>query len=383
MRKIENHTMMKRVSISILAATLAGNLVAMELPKGSAIVPVETVPYQNQVIIGGSVVPARQVTIAAQLPGRVKFIAGAEGDRFAKDTALVNLDDEELMAQRRSAIAQMNNAEVSMRNAGVQYHRELASPGNRSTMSGMGMPGMFDQMFTRNFSDMAGFSDKQVERGADLYSRQTQIEQSRHAFDQARFQLDAIDAKIRDAVGYAPFAGVIIKKLVEVGDTVQPGQPLVEFAETDALQVRADIPARLMPGVRENDIMMARLDVRNTAVQIRVAQIFPMADASRHTVTVKFDLPPNAPAAPGMYAEVIVYDTSTAPQMLPAIPATALQQRGSLPTVFVVGQNNEPEMRVVRVGQPISGNRVTILSGLRGGERVIDRPPPGMSSSRR
>jgi hypothetical protein len=48
-----------------------------------------------------------------------------------------------------------------------------------------------------------------------------------------------------------------------------------------------------------------------------------------------------------------------------------------------VGQNNEPEMRVVRVGQPISGNRVTILSGLRGGERVIDRPPPGMSSSRR
>ncbi|QEP45232.1 efflux RND transporter periplasmic adaptor subunit [Ectothiorhodospiraceae bacterium BW-2] len=344
------------------------------------IVTVETIQYQNQVVLGGTVVPAREVLISAQLPGRIEYLAGSEGDSFSADTILVALDDDELLAQRRAAIAAMQSAEAAWRNAGTQLNRELVSPQSRNTMSGMGMPGMFDQVFTRNFSDMMGINNPGMERHADIYNRTTAMEQARSAYDQARSQLEQIDSKLRDAVGRAPFDGVIVDKLVEVGDTVQPGMPLLKFADTETLRIEINVPARLMPGVRQDDILQAKLDVRDTQVKAKVSQIFPMADPIRHTVTVKLDLPLNAPAAPGMYAEVRVSDVNTPVQNLPIIPVSALVERGSLPLVYVINQRGEKEMRVVRKGQQVEGERIIILSGLRPGEQVLNNPVPGIGS---
>lgn len=368
--------MVGKVSTSLFAAL--GLLVTIEGAQADAvenITTVEVVRQQNQIVLGGTVVPSRQVTIAAQLPGRVEYIAGAEGDAFEQNTSLLSLDDDELLAQRRAALAAMANADASLRNAGVQFQRELSSPSSRNSMSGMGIPGMFDQMFTRNFSDMMGISSPGMERHADLYSRSTGIEQARGAYMQARSQLEQVDAKLRDTVGYAPFDGVIVKKMVEIGDTVQPGQPLITFADTEALQVKVEVPARLMPGVRDGDQLEARLDIAKDApVPVRVAQIFPMADPIRHTVTVKLDIPLDSRAAPGMYAEVMIPDVSMPSMNLPAVPVSAIVHRGSLPAVYVLNPLGRRELRVVRLGQPLGDERVSVLAGLSGGERVINNP---------
>ena len=368
--------MVGRVSTTLfaLAGLMAVNPVILA-EQAENVATVEIVRQQNQIVLGGTVAPSRQVTIAAQLPGRVEFIAGAEGDAFEANTVLVALDDDELLAQRRAALASMANADASLRNAGVQFQRELTSPTSRNSMSGMGIPGMFDQMFTRNFSDMMGISNPGVERQADLYSRSTGIEQARSAYLQARSQLEQVDAKLRDAVGYAPFNGVIVSKVVEIGDTVQPGQPLLTYADTEALQVVVQVPARLMPGVRDGDLLEARLDIdKDAPVQVRVAQIFPMADPIRHTVKVKLDIPLDSRAAPGMYAEVMIPDVSVPSMNLPAVPRAAIVRRGSLPAVYVLTPLGKRELRVVRLGQPVGDDRVTVLAGLSGGERVVNNP---------
>ncbi len=371
-----HNPMVGKVSVSLFAALgLVATVQAVQAEAVENVTTVEVVRQQNQVVLGGTVIPSRQVTIAAQLPGRVKFIAGAEGDAFEQNTALVALGDDELHAQRRAALASMANAEASLRNAGVQFQRELTSPSSRNSMSGMGVPGMFDQMFTRNFSDMMGINNPGMERQADLYSRSTGIEQARSAYMQARSQLEQVDSKLRDAVGYAPFNGVIVDKMVEIGDTVQPGQPLISYADTEALQVMVEVPARLMPGLRDEDELEARLDIdRNAPVRVRVAQIFPMADPIRHTVTVKLDIPLDSRAAPGMYAEVMIPDVSTPSMNLPAVPLAAIVRRGSLPAVYVLTPLGKRELRVVRLGQPMSDDRVAVLAGLSGGERVINNP---------
>ena len=354
---------------------MLSSITAAEEYRGD-IVAVEMINHQGQVVLGGTVVPAKQVTIAAQLPGRVEFIAGEEGDSFAAKTILLALDDDELLAKRRAALAQMANAEASLRNAGVQINRELDSPTSRNSMSGMGMPGMFDQMFTNNFSNMMGMTDSSATRGADLYSRGIGIEQARSAHMQAASQLEQVDAKLRDAVGSAPFDGVIVEKMVEVGDTVQPGQPMLKYADTESLQIKIEVPARLMPGIGHDEILQAKLDVRDTPVKAKVAQVFPMADPLRHTVTVKLDLPLNAPAAPGMYAEVRVKDFSMPAQMIPVIPESAIVQRGSLPAVYVINALGHKEMRAIRKGQKLPDGRIMVLSGLRGGEQLLNNPRP-------
>jgi len=353
---------------------------------GAQIVTVEASSTSHSILLGGTVVAFKEVTLTAQIPGRIEFIAGTEGDAFKADEILVAIDDDDLLAKRRSAVAQYNNAAAAISNARVQYDRELMSPQSRSISrsGGMGMPNMFDQMFTQPFSQsmMPGNygGDRYVDRQADLYGYGTQLTQAQNQQLATLSAIEEIDAKLRDARSFAPFDGVIIKKMVEEGDTVQPGQPLIEYADLTYLQVEVDVPIRLMSGLKKGMLIPVKIDVGNIRVDARVAQIFPSADAVRHTVTVKFDLPVDMPGGPGMYAEVMVPDSSAQAGDVPVIPDSAVLWRGSLPAVYVATEGGKTELRLIRLGEYVSGHQVAVLSGLKIGERIFATPPASASS---
>ena len=332
--------------------------------------------------LAGTVVPYKEVNLAAQTPGNVTYISGAEGDEFSKEELLITIDDDSIQAQRRAALADIASAQAGMQNARVQYSRELISPRVNSItgMPGMGMPTMFDQFFTRGFSNMVGNSNTGVERQADLYNSYSGMNQAQSQLMQAHARLETLDAQLRDTRTLAPFDGVITQKLVEEGDTVQPGQPLLRYAYTKYLRLQVEVPVRLVASLEKGMMLPARLDVRGPEVMARVAQIFPMADASGHTVTVKFDLPEGIPGGPGMYAEVRVPDLTTANRAAPVVPVEALVWRGSFPSVFVLDGDNV-SLRLVRLGVNLDDGRMSVLAGLKGGEQVILNPPAGLSSS--
>jgi multidrug efflux pump subunit AcrA (membrane-fusion protein) len=346
----------------------------------SGIFTVQSARIGSTVSLGGTVIPYKEVTLSAQMPGRVEFIAGKEADQFAKGTVLIRLDDDELVAQRQSAAAEIASANAALRNAGVQYSRELYSPQSRASPGGMGVPSMFDQMFTKPMSGVMGQTDSGLERQADLYRSGTRIEQARHRMLQAQSSIQAIDAKMRDTQSRAPMDGIILKKFVEVGDTVQPGQPLLKFADVEYLQIVVEVPSRLMAGLRKDMLVPAKLDVHSTAVSVRVAQIFPMADPNRHTVTVKFDLPKDSHGAPGMYAEVRIPEVGGQIRDLTVIPSSAIRWRGSLPGVYVVTDKDKPELRLIRVGDQIDAQHVAVLSGLSAGQRILLDPAAGVTT---
>lgn len=350
-------------------------------PESDDIFVVEASTEHPTVAIGGSVVPFREVTLAAQLPGRIKFIAGIEGDRFDEGTTLVAVDEDELLAKRSAAYAQLNAADAQLRNAGVQYSRELWSPQSKSAMGGMGIPNLFDQVFTRPAEEFFGDRDRDAERSADLFGASTRIEQARSAMLRAQSEIRAIDAKLRDAKSLAPFAGVVMQKFVEEGDTVQPGQPLMKFADVSWLQVQVDVPARLAQGLQSMMILKAAatFDDHADPVDVRVAQVYPMADVQRHTIKVKFDIPQGV-SKPGMYAKILIPDVSiqSGLKQLPAIPSTAIRYRGSLPIVFIKNMDGNPELRMIREGKNMANGMTTVLSGIAEGDMVYANPGPGI-----
>ena len=343
--------------------------------------PVTTTTTGGEATVGGTVIPFKQVTLTAQIPGRVTFLAGPEGHRAKSGEILVQVGDESIQAQRRAALAQISQAEAALRNSQMQYSRELYAPriNSMTGIPGMGIPSTFDQFFTRGFTNTMGMTNTTVERQADLYARGVGISQAQSALLQAQANLEAIDTKLRDTQSIAPFDGVILNKLVEVGDTVQPGMPLVTYAYTEYLRIDAEIPVRLAAGLSEGMIVPARLDVGGATVDAKVAQIFPVADPKRHTVRVKFDLPYNTPGGPGMYVEVTVPDPSIPSTSGQAIPAEAVIWRGSLPSVFVI-EEGKPSLRLVRVGYPLPDGRLSVVSGLSAGEEVILNPPANLIS---
>jgi len=332
-------------------------------------------------ILGGTIVPYRQVTLTAEIPGRVEYIAGREGDRFNQAEVLVAIGDDKLMAKREQALANLNNSYLSLRNSQMQYGREWWAPQSRNInkMPGMGLPALFDQMFTRNVGQGMGYGNPWLERYTDLYSSGTQMGQAQGQHQVVLSQLREIDANIRDSRTISPFNGVIVKKMAEAGDTVQPGQPLLKYADLADLQLAVEVPSRLLTGVQPGMVVPAILDFNNQYIDVRVAQIYPVGNAQRHTITVKFDLPVGTYAWPGTYAEIMLPDQSEETKQLIEIPKSAVVERGSLPIVYVI-KNNRRELRLVRLGKSYSSNTVTVLAGLNDGDQVLINPPPGVTS---
>jgi len=316
--------------------------------------------------VGGTVVPVQEITFTAQMPGNVEQIAGSEGDFFQRGTVLVKLDPSALRAKRQAAIAQITNAQAAYRNAEVQYQRERRDP---TPTQGNMMSQMMPMPF---FGDN---EDSDITRGANLHQYGTQIEQARGALVAAQAQLREIDAQLEDVNSVAPFDGYITQKHVNAGDTVQPGQPLLSFADVGRLQVQADVPTRLSAPLSPGFMTRVKLDdSAGTIVAARVAQIFPMADPTRHTVRVKLDLQPNAPAKAGMYAEVLIPQHGSDQGSLPVIPVAAIVRRGGLPMVYVLDDEDQPRLHLLRLGEQW-GDTVSVLTGLQGGERILLEPP--------
>lgn len=319
--------------------------------------------------VGGTVVPLEEITFTAQMPGSVEFLAGAEGDFFKRGSILAAMDESGIRAQRQAAIAQIRNAEAAHRNAGVQWRREREDPTpKQGNMMNQMMPMPMPMPF---FGD----EDKDdVHRDATLHQYSTQIEQAQSAIVTARSRLQEIDAKLKDTKSVAPFDGYITHKHVNQGDTVQPGQPLLSFANMGQLQIQADVPTRLSGPLQPGFVTKVRLDDRAKSVVIaRVAQIFPMADPTRHTVRVKLELQPGTPAKAGMYSEVLIPQPGVEQVALPMIPQSSVVYRGGLPMVYVLDAANQPRLHLLRLGESF-GDQISVLTGLQGGERILLNP---------
>lgn len=380
----------------------------------SQIVTVSNIKTGAHVVLGGTVVANKIVILRAQISGRVDYVAGNEGDWFNPGQVLVALNHDNILAKRDQAIANLYRTEASLGNAKVKYTKEYWAPqayrdynnqqkqlNTNSAMSSIGyFPSMFEKFFsmgpmggmpsmptlqnTNNSASNILYPNTNlnpwVNRDMDLYNQKNHVNMAKSQIMEMQSRINEIDTHLRDARSISPFQGVIIEKLVEIGDTVQRGQALVKFSDTRALQLQVEVPARLVSALSTGAIVPAKLDVGNIYIDVRVAQIFPTADSQRHTVTVKFDLPDNAPGGPGMYAEVMIQDINTPISSMPVIPSSAILRRGSLPAVFVLNAQNKAELRLVRLGDQVDNQHIAVLAGVQPGENIFAYPHPGMRS---
>ena len=359
---------------AMLAMVLASVVHAAE------IVQVESSVSRSQSVLGSSVIPYKEVTLAAQIPGVLKYFAGDVGSSFSQGALLTQVDESQLVAKRNAVLAQIQNAQAAVQSTEAQYRREIISPRSKDigAMPGFGLPAMMDNFVTRPMADaLMNNYDSDVGRYSDLVSSAAGVSQAKSSLQQAYSQLQEIDAALQNAKGIAPFEGIILQKMAEVGDTVQPGQPLLRYGFVKYKRLQADVPSGLISNITEGMVVPARIDGVSETMA-KVSQIYPIADPERHTVTVKFDLPVDVTAAPGMYAEVYLPDNASNSDVV-VIPRSALLTGRSLPSVLVV-ENGTSELRLVRLGAEQGGNRVEVVSGLKPGVRIVNNPPPRATS---
>ncbi len=346
------------------------------------IITIESSQSSSQTVLGSTVVPFKEVTVTAQMPGKITALMGGVGSKFNKGDVLVKIDDAQLLAKRNTLWTQVTSAQAALKNSQAQYQREVVSPRSKDItgMPGMGVPSMMDIYFTRPMYDMMGETNTNYNRYSDLLGKATGVSQAESQVMMVWSQLNELNTKIKDTISIAPFEGIIMAKMVEEGDAVQPGQPLMKYGFVKYLRLKADVPSMLVTSLRKGMTVPVRIgNIGST--QAKISQIYPIADPSRHTVVVKFDLPVGIAASPGMYAEVYLPDSTPGGNSVITIPKTALIEGRSLPTVLVANEAKKTSsLRLIRLGSVQKNGNIAVVSGLKAGERVINNPPTGASS---
>ncbi|HSN64801.1 MAG TPA: efflux RND transporter periplasmic adaptor subunit [Azonexus sp.] len=339
--------------------------------------------------LGGYIEPLQVIHLTAQTGGRVAYVAGREGVPVMTGQIVVGLDEERLISDYRAAWSHLSSEMSGIQNAQVQLYNKLYGP-TTSPMGGSAYEA-YDRTTVPFFNAMRGVvpfmggppmqtQTDQQRSFANRSQARSEYERQQATVVASQSRIDAIEAQMRDHRSIAPSSAIILAKHVDVGDTVQPGQKLMDIAQTDRLLLKVEVPARLVSELRTGMIVPVAID-GSLNVDALVDQIFPAANKEQHTVTVKFLLPPDAPIAPGMFASAQLPEPPVSGQAVevPVIPMSAITYPGSLPSVFVAGRDGRIELRVIRLGER-QGDRAVVLSGLKTGEKVVTSPKRNLRS---
>jgi membrane fusion protein (multidrug efflux system) len=213
-------------------------------------------------------------------------------------------------------------------------------------------------------------AEQELRRATELLKQQVASQQE---FDAVQSRARVAAASVTEAetmMGYAkviaPFAGIVTRKLADVGDLAAPGKALLEMEDPSVLRLEADVPEALIDRVVIGSKFSIRVSSLTNVLEGVSSEITPVSDPSSRTFLVKFDLPPAAGLRVGQFGRVLIPVGEAAALR---VPAAALVQRGQMELVFVV-TNARAQLRLVKTGKRI-GDEVEVVSGIEAGEQIV------------
>jgi RND family efflux transporter MFP subunit len=221
-------------------------------------------------------------------------------------------------------------------------------------------------------------------RKRDAVSQQ-ELDERRSAFAQARANLAAADAnveRLRQLESFkrvvAPFAGVITKRNVDIGDLIDTtGKPLFLLSQTDPLRVYVNVPQAYAQLVKPGQAAtVTQTELHGRAFHGEVARTAASIDTATRTMQVEVSLRnQDAALLPGAFVQV---ELALPPSGTVTVPFNALLFRGEGVRVAAVDANGKVHIRPVQLGRNF-GESVEILAGLAGGERLVVNPADSLA----
>jgi len=335
---------------------------ATEVETATAAVSRDVAPSAGTPILtaSGYVVARRKAVVSAKIQGRLSELRVEEGSVVREGEMIARLESTDYEAAVQRAEAAVLRAEADL----AENERQL-----------------------RLAEDLAAQKIVAVDQRDAAASR---VKIAEAALAQAKADLAYAQAQLQNTYIRAPFGGVVVKKMAEVGESVAPIPPgvnistssgaIVALADLATLEVEADVAeanvAKVANGQPAEVTVEAIPDRRYKAV---LRQVIPTADRTKATVMVKVTiLDKDKDLKPEMSAKVTFLEpekketaqAASAPVVL--VPRESVVSRDGKPTVFVV-REGKAQARAIQLGTERRG-QVIVEEGLAGGETLVVRP---------
>ena len=296
---------------------------AKVLPKVAVALVAQGSP-EGGVWVAGTLQSTRTAMIATRMAAQVKRVLVQEGQRVAAGALLMALGDEDLQGQLKAAETGLAVVEA--------HHRRILA--------------------------------LQAQKASTL----SELEQAQAQVAQAQAGVTALKANIAYTQIRAPFSGIVQSRKVNEGDFVGPGMPLLELVGDGEQELVASLSDDEAKGLKAG----SRLKFETEGIQgeAQITALAPGGDATSHKGTVRAKVLKPKGLRQGSFARLLVPGLPATPGL--SVPRTALVQRGELTGVFIAREGHA-ELRWLSLGEG-SGSYLSVRSGLKAGEQVIDQP---------
>jgi HlyD family secretion protein len=344
----------------------------------------------------GYVVARREAIVSSKIQGRLSELRVEEGSVVREGEMLARLESTDLLASVERARAQVQQADAQVGSAQAQVRRAEADLAEARRQLGVAERLNTEKLLAVDSYDAARSRVALAE--AALGQANADAQRATAARTQAAAELNVAEAQLQNTVIKAPFAGTVVRKMAEVGESVAPIPPgvnistasgaIVALADLATLEMEADVSesnvARLQEGQPAEVTVEAFPDKRYKSV---LRQVIPTADRTKATVLTKVTLlEKDKDLKPEMSAKVTFLEAQPAGQpaaeATPAtpvilVPPAAVVTRDGGQKVFEVVEG-KAQMRSVTTG----GTRRDLLivtDGLVGSETLVVRPPESLA----
>jgi membrane fusion protein, multidrug efflux system len=291
--------------------------------------------WEHVVTAVGSLRADQGVTVPSEGQGTVKHIAFESGAAVKAGDVLVELDSQVEQAQLASAQARAELLRVNLDRAKELWGRQAIS--------------------------------------------KSDYDSAEAAFKQASADVNSIQATLDKKTMRAPFSGRTGIRLVNLGQFLDRGNPIVTLQSLDPIHADFSLPQQRFGDVKVGYAVQVTLDARPGAVfSGKVTAISPEIDSTTRTFRVETTFAnADEQLSPGMFVNITVVAPDKTSVV--AIPSTAVYYQPFGDTVFVVKtvkdeKTGQPvkraEQRFVKLGEA-RGDFVRVLSGIAAGEELV------------
>lgn len=215
-------------------------------------------------------------------------------------------------------------------------------------------------------------------RAQDLLKRQvmsrSEYDEARASFDAATARLKQQEATIQRKAIRAPFSGRLGIRQVNLGQYLEPGQPIVMLQALDPIYVDYTLPERYLPRLTTGQEVRVRVDAfADESFSGQISAIDSGVDTSTRTVKLRATLSnPEGRLQPGMFAKV----KTLAPEdkTVLTIPRTAVSYNTYGDFIYLINKNAQGETIVKRqqieTGE-VRGGDIAIVGDIEIGQKIV------------
>ncbi|MGB0620367.1 MAG: efflux RND transporter periplasmic adaptor subunit [Myxococcota bacterium] len=348
------------VSFALFAAVAATGFGCAEeeetveelLPSVSVYV-LESRTLSEEIKASGDLEAQFHTEIAAEVEGRVTELTVDEGGSVEAGVVVIEIDPARRKLDLSAARARL-----------AQARAELAN----------------EQRKTKRIRELRSQSVSSIQQ---LEEAETMLALARSAVSAEEAAVGVAERRVRDSSVAAPFAGLVARRSVELGEFVQPGTSLFELVAMSPLEAIFSLTELDTERVR----LGQRVEIRvgafpDQTFDGRVAFIAPTIDPNTRTLRIKAEIDNSEGLLrPGLFARMSL-GVAERPNVL-MVPAEALIQRAGGTSVYRVSDAEGDEGRVERISVEVGsteGDFVEVRGTLRPGDKIVRRGHGGLAN---